>query len=313
MATEATLAALAKLTQLARGRARAGGESRFRRRSGAIQGVQRHPRRSPVRLFQAAHRRRGLGRARRARQGGPGRSPARRDVRRREDQRHREARRPAHRLAQFLRQAGSRRRQGRDARGHRHAGKDAELRGGRARGTGARRARPADDGRHQYRHRRLRSRPRHGHARARALRAAATAQPLRLQRRRGGHRRHVARARSVADSVHRLIEDLHHARDDDQRERPRAPGSRKGWAKRRSATISPPSRPSSTRWPSSASSRRGCSASGTGSAAAIRSGRASGCRWRLRSGPTASTNSCAAATRSTSISAKRRSSETSRS
>ena len=35
---------------------------------------------------------------------------------------------PAHRLAQFLRQAGSRRRQGRDARGRRHTGKDAGLR-----------------------------------------------------------------------------------------------------------------------------------------------------------------------------------------
>ena len=54
---------------------------------------------------------------------------------------------------------------------------------------------------------------------------------------------------------------------------------------------------------SSASSRRGCSASGTGSAAAIRSGRASACRWRSRSGLTASTNFCAAATRSTSTSA----------
>ena len=50
-----------------------------------------------------------------------------------------------------------------------------------------------------------------------ALRAAAIAQPFRLQRRRRRHRRHAARARSVAHPVHRLVEDLHHAGDDDQR------------------------------------------------------------------------------------------------
>ena len=96
-----------------------------------------------------------------------GRSPARRDVRGRENQRHREPRRPAHRLAQFLRQAGPGRRPRRHAGRDRHAGKDAELRRRRARGTRAGRSRPADDRRHQYRHRRLRSRPRHGCARAR--------------------------------------------------------------------------------------------------------------------------------------------------
>ena len=218
MATEATLAALAKLTSLREGvlarAARADfadDPAQFKAFSVTLDDL----------LFDYSKQRIDAGvlsRARRARQGGPGRSPARRDVRRREDQCHREARRPAHRLAQFLRQAGSRRRQGRDARGHRHTGKDAELRGGRARGPGARRARPADDRRHQHRHRRLRSRPRHGHAGARALCAAAIAQPFRLECRRGGHRRHAARARSVADFVHRLVEDFHHARDDDQRE-----------------------------------------------------------------------------------------------
>ena len=44
-----------------------------------------------------------------------------------------------------------------------------------------------------------------------AVRAAAIAQPLRLQRRWRGHWRHVARARSVAHALHRLVEDLHHA------------------------------------------------------------------------------------------------------
>ena len=228
MATEATLAALAKLTSLREGvLARAARKdfaddpARFKAFSVTLDDL----------LFDYSKQRIDAAseRARRARQGGPGRSPARRDVRRRVHQRHREARRPAHRLAQFLRQAGSCRRQGRDARGHRHARKDAGLRGGRARGTGARRARPADDRRHQYRHWRLRSRPGHGHARARALYAAAIAQPFRLQRRRGRHRRHAARARSVAHAVHRLVEDLHHARDDDQREDRARLDRARGW------------------------------------------------------------------------------------
>ena len=56
--------------------------------------------------------------------------------------------------------------------------------------------------------------------------------------------------------------------------------------------------------------RRACSASGTGSAGAIRSGRASACRSPSRSAPKRSSNSCTAATRSTAISARRRSSGT---
>ena len=46
---------------------------------------------------------------------------------------------------------------------------------------------------------------------------AGPAQPFRLQRRRRRHRRHAARARSGAHAVHRLLQDLHHPGDDDQR------------------------------------------------------------------------------------------------
>ena len=97
---------------------------------------------------------------------------------------------------------------------------------------------------------------------------AEAAQPFRLQRRRRRHRRHAARARSRAHPVHRLLEDLHDAGDDDQRARARAPGSSARSAKRRSAIISRRFRPISTRSPHSASRRTACSASGTGSAAA---------------------------------------------
>ena len=41
--------------------------------------------------------------------------------------------------------------------------------------------------------------------------------PLRLQRRRHRFRRSGARSRSRGDAVHRLLQDLHHAGDDDQR------------------------------------------------------------------------------------------------
>ena len=64
----------------------------------------------------------------------------------------------------------------------------------------------------------------------------------------------LQRPRSRADPVHRVVEDLHHPGDDDQRRAARAPGSRARSARRRSAIISPPSRPSSTRSPNSASS-----------------------------------------------------------
>ena len=118
---EGDFGGVGEIDEHARGHARADGEERFRRRSRSFQGVQRHPRRPPVRLFQAAGRtptswRRWSSSPRRR-----GRGPARRDVRRREDQHHREARGAAHRAAQFLRQARPGRRPGRHARGDRDA------------------------------------------------------------------------------------------------------------------------------------------------------------------------------------------------
>ena len=102
------------------------------------------------------------------------------------------------------------------------ARKHARLRRRRARGPGARRPWPADDGRRQYRHRRLGPRARFRLARARPVRPAGPARPFRLQRRRRRHRRHAARPRSLAHDVHHLLEDVHHPGDHDQRrQRPR--------------------------------------------------------------------------------------------
>ena len=68
--------------------------------------------------------------------------------------------------------------------------------------------------------------------------------PLRLQRRRHRLRRGDPRPRPRGDAVHRLLEDLHDARDDDQRpHRPRV-GRWTRWATRpRSPSTSSPSRP----------------------------------------------------------------------
>ena len=84
--------------------------------------------------------------------------------------------------------------------------------------------RQAHPQRHQHRHRRLRPRPGDGVRGAEALQRARHDVPLRLQRRRHRLRRSGARSRSGGDAVHRLVEDLHDARDDDQRAHARAPG-----------------------------------------------------------------------------------------
>ena len=82
----------------------------------------------------------------------------------------------------------------------------------------------------------------------------------------------IARPRPGGDAVHRLLQDLHHARDDDQRaHRARLVAGRPEAATRRpSPSTSSPSRPTRRRWRSSASTPPTCSASGTGSAAATR-------------------------------------------
>ena len=123
-------------------------------------------------------------------------------------------------------------------------------------------------------------------ARAGALRAAATAQPFRLQRRRGRHRPTRCAASIPSRTLFIVSSKTFTTQETMTNAATAARLDRAGRsAKRRSATISPPSRPSSTRSRSSASRPTACSASGTGSAAAIRSGRASACRSRSRSGP----------------------------
>ncbi len=111
----------------------------------------------------------------------------------------------------------------------------------------------------------------YAHARARL--------PLRLQRRlhrpAGGH----ARARPGADAVHRVVEDVHHAGDDDQREGRARLRWWRNWAARTRWRVTSwrcPPTPRASR--SSASRRTTCSASRTGWAAATRWTRPSGCR-----------------------------------
>ncbi len=77
--------------------------------------------------------------------------------------------------------------------------------------------RQADPQRRQHRHRRLRPRAGHGLRSAAALQRPHAHLPLRLQRRRHRLRRSGPRSRSGRNALHRLVEDLHDARDDDQR------------------------------------------------------------------------------------------------
>ena len=127
--------------------------------------------------------------------------------------------------------------------------------------------------------------------------------PFRLQRRRRRHRRHAARPRSRAHAVHRLLEDLHDAGDDDQRAHARAPGSSDALGE---GAVGDHFAAVSTRLDKVAEfgiEPTACSASGTGSAGAIRSGRASACRSPSPSAPSIIWSSCTAATTSTGISA----------
>ena len=95
--------------------------------------------------------------------------------------------------------------------------------------------RQADPQRRQHRHRRLRPRAGDGLRGAALLQRARDDLPLRLQRRRHRLRRGDARPRPGGDAVHRLLEDVHDARDDDQRAHARASGR---WrARRRRAAI----------------------------------------------------------------------------
>ena len=138
--------------------------------------------------------------------------------------------------------------------GRRHRRGQAGARGARPDGrrspTGCARgvARPhrrADPQRDQHRHRRLRPRAGDGIRGASPLLESRDDLPLRLQRRRHGLRRGDPRPRPGGDPVRRLLEDLHHPRDDDQRPHAPASGRWRGSAatSRRSRSTSSPSRP----------------------------------------------------------------------
>ena len=116
------------------------------------------------------------------------------------------------------------------------------LRGGAGRGVdGAHRQ--AHPQRHQRRHRRLGPRPGDGLRGPQALQRPEPDLPVRLQRRRHRLRRSHPRPRPGGDAVHRLLEDLHDPRDDDQRPHGAAPGAWAPWGtRRRSPGTSSPSR-----------------------------------------------------------------------
>ena len=114
----------------------------------------------------------------------------------------------------------------------------------------------------------------------------------------------------AAHAVHRRLEDLHHPGDDDQRRLGAQAWLPPRSARTRSATISPPSRPTLDEVADFGIDPTACSASGTGSAAAIRSGRRSACRSRSRSASSTSREFLDRRPRRwTSISATRRSTE----
>ena len=137
-----------------------------------------------------------------------------------------------------------------------------------------------DPQRRQHRHRRLRPGPVMAYEALRHYSAARPDVPVRLERRRHRLRRGHARPRPGRDAVHRLVEDLHHAGDDDQRRTARASGcsaalggrGRGRQALRRRLDRTP------RRCRSSASTPPTCSASGIGWAAATRWIRRSGSR-----------------------------------
>ena len=132
--------------------------------------------------------------------------------------------------------------------------------------------RQAHPQRRQHRHRRLRSGAGHGLRGAQALQRPQPHLPVRLEHRWHRLRRGGPRSRPGRDALHRVVEDLHDARDDDQRpHRARmVAGRRRRRRPRRSRSTSSRSRPTPRKWRSSASTPPTCSGSGTGSAAATR-------------------------------------------
>ena len=171
-----------------------------------------------------------------------------------------------------------------------------------------------DDHEHrEHRHRRLRPRPRHGLPGTAPLQQARPDVPLRLERRRNRLRRGHARPGSRADALHHLLEDIHDARDDDERgdgARVAAGCARGGRVRGREALRRGLDESRGGR--ASASTRTTRSASGTGSAAATRCARPWACRRCWPSARGISARCWPASTPWTSTSARRRPSATCR-
>src|SRR5436190_3662726 len=201
-----------------------------RERPGARRPADPRGRRRLSRLFEEPADE-GHGAAARPPRGGLRPAPAhRRHVRRREDQRDREPRRAARRAAGAARRLVHRGRRERRPEGPCRARSDDGVRRSRARRRLDGPHRQTDPQRRQYRHRRFRPRAGHGLRGAQVLQRPPPGVPLRVQRRRHRLRRSGARSRSRRDALHHLVQDLHHARDDDQRAHgPRvAPRRRRG-------------------------------------------------------------------------------------
>ena len=130
--------------------------------------------------------------------------------------------------------------------------------------------RQADPQRDQHRHRRLGPGPGHGLRGAPRLQRARDDVPLRLERGRHRLRRSHARPRSGRDALHHLLEDVHDARDHDERpHRPRlGPEGAGGRPEGRRQALRRGLDQRRRRSPSSASTPPTCSSSGTGSAGA---------------------------------------------
>ena len=139
------------------------------------------------------------------------------DVPGRAHQRHGGPSGPARRAADAQERAAHRRRGRCRRRGARRARPDGEFRRRGPRRDPHRRDGRPDPQRRQHRDRGLGPRPGHGVRSPAALRRARHDFPVRVQHRRHGLRRSHPRPRSGRDAVHRQLEDLHHARDDDQR------------------------------------------------------------------------------------------------
>ena len=141
----------------------------------------------------------------------------RRHVSRRQDQRHREPRGASRRAAgaQGILDRGRRRERG--AARARRPRQDERLCQPRPQRRLHRPHRQAAQERGQRRHRRLGPGAGHGLRGAATLRRSRADLPLRLQRRRHRLRRGDLGSRSGRDPLRHLVEDLHHAGDDDQR------------------------------------------------------------------------------------------------